>query len=585
MSLLKFKSINRKYDDDSSWNLYDNNKQVYVDKEEYDVSPTRDKLFNQDTIVVNDKNEFVKIIHSCNRIERTMPAILSFNKMYGKTSNNKYYFRATPDDIRVPEFLVPYKLKKSEFLKKVKSRYVVIRYVNWNEKHPIGQIISSIGDVEILPHFYEYMLYCKSLNTSLQQFTQNTMLFLKKTNEKRHIREIIDNPNYNIETRGDEWNIICIDPKMSKDFDDGFSVNKTIYNEKNATLLSIYISNVPIWLDSMNLWDSFSERISTIYLPDRKRPMLPSILSDKLCSLQSGKTRIAIVLDIYINSENTIVHHEYKNVAISISNNYDYDDTKGLLNDKTYTNAFNLISHLNHYSRYKHVDKIIDSHDIVAYLMVLMNYISATDLRDNKAGIFRTIKLKESHKKIPSEIPTNIKQFLTGWNSSGGKYVKFSEYDSHDMLNLDAYVHITSPIRRIVDILNIMTIMKVKNLNTFQDDSGAQRFLDKWTSPEKFEYINVSMRSIRRLQNKCEILEKCHTQPELLNKTFTGFCFDKLKRADGFYQYVVYLPELKMINKFTDNIDIDNYSERDFQLFLFKDEASFKQKIKMNIVV
>ena len=34
------------------------------------------------------------------------------------------------------------------------------------------------------------------------------------------------------------------------------------------------------------LWRSFTKRVSTIYLPDKKRPMLPTILSDCLCSLQ-----------------------------------------------------------------------------------------------------------------------------------------------------------------------------------------------------------------------------------------------------------------------------------------------------------
>ena len=32
--------------------------------------------------------------------------------------------------------------------------------------------------------------------------------------------------------------------------------------------------------DHLNIWESFSRRVSTIYLPDRKRPMLPTILSD-----------------------------------------------------------------------------------------------------------------------------------------------------------------------------------------------------------------------------------------------------------------------------------------------------------------
>jgi exoribonuclease R len=49
--------------------------------------------------------------------------------------------------------------------------------------------------------------------------------------------------------------------------------------------ISIYISNVPLWMEELDLWNSFSERISTIYLPDRKRPMMPLALSNCVCSL------------------------------------------------------------------------------------------------------------------------------------------------------------------------------------------------------------------------------------------------------------------------------------------------------------
>jgi exoribonuclease R len=59
-------------------------------------------------------------------------------------------------------------------------------------------------------------------------------------------------------------------------------------------------------MDVLNLWDSFSRRISTIYLPDKKRPMLPTILSDCLCSLQENVRRVAFVMDVFIK-ENEII--------------------------------------------------------------------------------------------------------------------------------------------------------------------------------------------------------------------------------------------------------------------------------------
>lgn len=579
---LKFKCERRNYNDLNSWALYDVSNLEIVDKQKFDVNPIRDKLMNQDIIKVNKGGKFIEILHSSNRILPIIPAIITFNKMYGKTKNNKYYFKATPDDSRIPEFLVPYKMKNIGFAKKQKNKYIIIKYEHWNEKHPVGSIVSTIGDVEILPHFYEYMLYCKSLHASIQQFTSDTLSFLRDVNEENHIEHTLNNPKYNIIDRRD-WYVICIDPKGSKDFDDGFSIRDTEYKGESCKQLSIYIANVPIWVDSMNLWSSFSERISTIYLPDRKRPMLPSILSDNLCSLQGGKTRFAFTLDVFINKNYEILNYSFCNTAVMISANYEYNDTKSLYKDKTYIQTFNLISQMNHYKRYKYLDDILDSHDVIAYLMVMMNYLSAQDLKKHKTGVFRTIKLKTEY-DIPESTPKQIRRFIKGWNSTGGKYLKFEDYGAHEILNLDAYVHITSPIRRLVDILNIMLTMKNNNLFNYETCDTMKNFYDKWTSDKSFKYINTSMRAIRRLQNRCELLAKCQNNPELLMIHYNGYCFDKLIRNDGLYQYVIYLPEINIVNKFTSQIEIEDFGCRKFQLYLFKDEGSFKQKIKMNLI-
>ena len=94
----------------------------------------------------------------------------------------------------------------------------------------------------------------------------------------------------------------------------------------NQILLSIYIANVTIWMDSLNLWSSFSQRISTIYLPDRKRPMLPTILSDCLCSLHQNNRRFAFVMDILLDNETNIIDISYSNCIIKVFKNFSYEE-------------------------------------------------------------------------------------------------------------------------------------------------------------------------------------------------------------------------------------------------------------------
>ena len=121
---------------------------------------------------------------------------------------------------------------------------------------------------------------------------------MKKKDINKYIENIIESQDL-VDHRSDR-NIFSIDPLKSKDFDDAFSIETL---ENNTTRISIYISNVAIWLDALELWSSFSNRISTIYLPDRKRPMLPTILCDAICSLVEGNLRIAFTLEMRINEE------------------------------------------------------------------------------------------------------------------------------------------------------------------------------------------------------------------------------------------------------------------------------------------
>ena len=64
----------------------------------------------------------------------------------------------------------------------------------------------------------------------------------------------------------------------------------------------------------------FLERISTIYLPDRKRPMLPTVLSDAICSLvEDHGARYVLTLDLVINPEdNTIKSYKFLNTKIRV---------------------------------------------------------------------------------------------------------------------------------------------------------------------------------------------------------------------------------------------------------------------------
>jgi exoribonuclease R len=470
--------------------------------------------------------------------------------------------------------------------------YITFQFKEWTEKHPRATLTQVIGPVDVLNNFYEYQLYCKSLNVSIQKFTRDTTTAIKNKLHIGYLDAIRKKYPY-IEDRSDnnEWHIFTIDPKNSLDYDDAFSI-KTLDN--GILQLSIYISNVTLWMDNLQLWDSFSHRISTIYLPDRKRPMLPTILSEGLCSLQSNTTRLAFVMDVFIKSTVTdekddisgnntleIVDIKYSNCLIKVFKNYYYEEPSLLINPH-YLLLMDTTQSLS--KKFKYINNIRNSHDIVAYLMILMNYHTAKELLKNGNGIFRSTIMKNDV-SIPENLPEDVIKFIKIWNSSAGQYIdasvlKDGQNVAHELLEMDAYVHITSPIRRLPDLLNIIQFQQNSGIITLSEESD--KFYRKWLN--ELEYINTTMKSIRRVQNDCSLLHLCSTNPQVMNKTYEGYTINKITRNDGLFQYLVYLPELHLTSKLVLIDCLENYEKSAYKLYLFNDEEKFKKKIRVQLM-
>ena len=533
------------------------------------INPLQEKLFNYDIVTVD--NNKCSLLHSTVKSSIYIPGVLVLknNRKFGKYKQ-KFLYKCIPDDKRLPIFLIPYHIKNN-FNKNYVNKYVIFKFKNWDNKHPYGELVNVLGNVSSLDTFYEYQLYCKSLYASIQKFTKETMKKLK-THSQDYFIEMIKQ-KYKLENRIGR-DVISIDPNTSKDFDDAFGM----IENKFQYIISIYITNVSMWLDVMNVWCSFTERVSTIYLPDRKRPMLPTILSDTLCSLKENDIKFAFTLDLYIDKEtNTLNTYKFTNTMINIKKNYVYDTDKQE-NDELYLKMKQLLCCLNKKKEYNYIDTIQTSHDVIAYLMIWMNYTSAKELVKNKCGLFRSSKMNDTFQP-PLNIDPNIQKFLKIWNSYGGKYGKYKDLERHDMLELDAYVHITSPIRRLVDLLTMMKLQETLGLVKWGEE--ATQFYNYWTSDTSIKYINTTMRSIRRVQNDCLLLNICSTNKEILEKTYDGFIFDKINRNDGLYQYMVYLKELKMTNRITTRHDLKNYTFQQFKIYIFHDQERLKHKVRL----
>jgi hypothetical protein len=567
----------------SSWEVFDT---VNFNKVSCNINPIESKLFSNDIFSI-DETEKVNLLHSSIRSGSAMPGVLVLagNKTFGrqqklaKSSNNagkgKLLYKCTPDDMRLPTFLIPYEIKNMGFSKVLKNMYVTFIFDSWDDKHPKGKLDNVIGPVDILDNFYEYQLFCKSLNASIQKFQKDAVKALEN-NSHEIIFDNIKQKYPSIEDRTDQklWHIITIDPPKSQDLDDGFSI---IDLKNGIRQLSIYISNVTIWMDVLNLWDSFSQRISTIYLPDKKRPMLPTMLSDCLCSLQENVNRVAFVMDIFIKDDE-IIDIKYANCFIKVAKNYCYEEHKLLANPK-YQLILETARNLSF--KYPYINNVRNSHETVCYLMILMNYHTATELIKYKTGIFRSTIIKKEF-PVPDFIPEEVGKFIKIWNSSAGQYIDGSQINDtrHEVLDMEAYIHITSPIRRLVDLLNIIKFQQVTGMIKLSEN--VDKFYIKWL--DNLDYINTTMRSIRRVQCDCTLLDLCHNKPEIMDKEYDGYLFDKIARNDGLFQFIVFLPELKLSSRITMRENFENFDCKKFKLYLFDNEEKFKKKIRLHLL-
>jgi exoribonuclease R len=194
--------------------------------------------------------------------------------------------------------------------------------------------------------------------------------------------------------------------------------------------VSVYIADVVSNIEAYNLWDVFSERVSSIYLPDKRLCLIPESFSENSCGLQENKLKRSMKVDFYFNSDGT-EKKEKKDVVsmvdVYINKNFVYEE-ESLINHPEYMSLLKLTQLIESSTK--------NSHDLVSFWMIKTNQLCAKHLKENKKGVFR----KTQHNTL---VHRN-----KAYSDISSEYVLYQHNDKND------YAHVTSPIRRLVDILN-----------------------------------------------------------------------------------------------------------------------------------
>ena len=539
---------------------------------EWRIEPQLHKLKNFDPVQAKalvgdeihaDELGYMLVKKSPYRIMQSIPGILVYSgRTYGR-DKDKMFYKCIPNDRQLPMFVISYKEKGTTFNKIKMNKFVLFKFLDWDGKHPRGCITNTLGDVTDTSVFYSYQLFCKGIHSPIQKFTKVVSRTIGKPNRK----------NDDLFENREDMYIMTIDPIGTADFDDALGVTEMA---DGSNVVSVYIANVVYWMDAFNLWEHFTNRISTIYLPDRKLPMIPTILSDELCSLNVRNKRYTLAMDITINKDQKLESVDFRLCTINVKVNYEYEEPVLLL-DHAYQSLLSLSKTLNKETKY--IDKIEDSHDVVAFYMLMMNHKSAQVLNKEKRGIFRSVVCKE---KNNIQAPDEIRQFVSYWKNVSGNYANYENQQGHALVGdgLDCYLQITSPIRRMVDLINMIEIQSI--ISNYQPSLQTQEFINKWMN--KLPFINEKMKAIQKVQNDCALLERCLKTKNLLSDVIVeGFVIDKDMEREK-HKYTIHVPKLKLINWIYVDNKLEMYKKYKFSLHLFIDEATLKNKVRLQFI-
>lgn len=566
--MYRFQSQDRTY---TQWVLEDmsTGEQTSID----DVEPAECKWFTGDVLTV--ANGKYSLVTSPVRSGKAIPGVLALSgATYGRNTNGKLLYKCYPDDHSLPVFLAPYANKKVGFSKKSVDQYVTFEYRDWDEKHPRCAIIGSIGPVNDNEAFYEYQLHRKGLVVPRRKKRYTDRIV--QTLSAKPIDEVVKEMslNWGFSDRTDEW-VFTIDPEGCRDFDDAIGWRKI----SGGQVVSVYISNVAAWLEHLDHWKYLDHCLpASVYLPHRVVPMLIEFLSTNLCSLVEGRLRPVLAMDITLLDMGGVTV-DYCIAIIRVGRNYRYENND-LAEDTAYRQLLTATAILQRESPY--VSGPIDSHTLVAYYMIFMNHRVAEVLNKAQSGISR------AHKGEARRLDSDIGRVIDGYQWGGAMYVRSGgTHDTgHGLIGggLNHYTHITSPIRRGVDLANMVVLQSWLGLMSYGED--AHSYVREFDS--NLTTLNGTYRNISRVQSDSNMLHLCTSSSDILGKLHDGVVVDVMPGKDAIGgRYTVYLEGLETLYHMQLGPGeelLERYSRHRFSIYLFKDERTLSRKIRLGVV-
>lgn len=372
--------------------------------------------------------------------------------------------------------------------------------------------------------------------------------------------------------------IYTIDGDDSKDLDDAISIKKL---DNGNYFLGVYIADVSYYVkeDSPLDKDAYS-RGTSLYLADRVIPMLPTKLSNDLCSLNPNEEKLAIACEMEVDTNGKVVSSDLFETVIKTTKRLTYNKCNEVLETKNCESDKEYLEVLPHLELMKELSEILEnknskrgsldfdvpegkiivndkgeaidvklvergiSEKIIEVFMILANETVASTFQNLDLPFIYRIHDKPDVMKLQDlkvmagylgyslrgNYATEIQKFLSSIKEEDAflktfvlrlmsKAIYSKENIGHFGLASDAYTHFTSPIRRYPDLIVHRLIRKY----IFNGDINANEFR---LLTSKIEDIASHSSKKERAAIQCEYdvddMKKAEYMEKFVGKTFEG---------------------------------------------------------------
>ena len=277
--------------------------------------------------------------------------------------------------------------------------------------------------------------------------------------------------------------LMTIDGPATLDYDDAISIE----DKGDYYRLGIHISDVGHFIKRGDIIDNEAfARGSSIYTPDRKIVMLPSCLTEDLCSLKAGELRPAISVMVKLSRFAEIVDYEVFPSIVRVLHQFTYGDVDMMADENKnviilYEIAkqfrqyrlsqgavqislpeINIITGANGQIACERIDRKNTARMLVEEIMIMANWLMAGFLaKHNSPAIFRSQPgpRERLYKGTEGTLFQNYMQ-----RRLLNRFMLSNKPERHSGLGLDAYVTATSPIRKYFDLATQRQIRAVLGL-------------------------------------------------------------------------------------------------------------------------